>query len=342
MIKMPETTPATNAALKRMLGEVFDEDYVALVGEELLDPNQFTSLPFDHIVFTGSPGVGKIVMHTAADNLTPVTLELGGKSPALVTRDYSIDDAALRIAHGKSSNCGQICVSPDYALVPRESVDAFVHGVKQAFESFFGSALDDNPDYTSLIHEGHHKRLQALLEDARQKGATIVPCAPTGSGRKMPLHVVTSCSDDMLLMQEEIFGPILPVVAYDTLDEALEFINSRPRPLALYCFGHDTEELERILHDTHSGGVTINDWGWHVVNHDAPFGGVGNSGMGTYHGIEGFRELSHARTVFKRHRFFPTQLFHAPYGNAAQTLVARLFLGKADPSLNRLAIASRD
>lgn len=338
MIKMSEITPATNAMLARLLGEVFAEDEVAVVGEELVDPGVFTALPFNHIVFTGSPAVGRIVMRTAADHLTPVTLELGGKSPALVTRDYPLADAAKRIAHGKATNCGQICVSPDYALVPREAVDDFVAAVKTSFVGWYGSRVPAGQDYTSVVNERHHARLLALLDDARAKGATVTPCADYDAARdgpRMPLHIVTGCTPAMRLMQEELFGPILPVLPYDQLDEAIDFINAGERPLAMYCFSHNAADREALLRRTHSGGVTINDWGWHVFNHDAPFGGVGNSGMGSYHGVEGFRELSHAKTVFKRHRFFPIDLFYPPYGNIAQRLSLRVFLGKADPTLKR-------
>ena len=335
MIKMPEVTPATNAVLKQLLAEVFTEEQVCVVGEELIDPNVFTSLPFNHIVFTGSPAVGKIVMRTAAENLTPVTLELGGKSPALVTRNYPVADAARRIAHGKATNCGQICVSPDYALVPRERVDEFVAGVKATFKAFYGDRTDGNPNYTGVIHERHHQRMLKMLDDARAKGAKVEACAPApaGAGRQMPLHIVTNLTLDMAVMKEELFGPILPVVPYDTMDEAIAFINGRPRPLALYCFSHDRAERDELRRRTHSGEVSINDWGWHVINHDAPFGGIGNSGMGSYHGEEGFRELSHARTVFQRRRWFPIGLFYPPYGNFVQRLVLKVFLGRGDPEL---------
>ncbi|SFN40829.1 coniferyl aldehyde dehydrogenase [Variovorax sp. OV329] len=336
MVKMPEVTPATNAVLKAMLAEVFDEDLVALVGEELVDPNVFTSQPFDHIVFTGSPAVGRIVMRTAADNLTPVTLELGGKSPALVTRNYPVADAARRIAHGKSANAGQICVAPDYALVPRESVEQFVEGVQGTFQGFFGGKVDGHEDYTAIVNERQYARMRALLEDARSKGAKVIPCGPmpAGAGRQMPLHIVTGVTEDMRLMKEELFGPILPVIPYDTLDEAIALVGRGPHPLALYCFSRDRAECDTVLSRTQSGSVAINDWGWQVVNHDAPFGGVGNSGMGSYHGVEGFRELSHARTVFKRHRFFPIGLFYPPYGSWVQRLAMGFFLGKADPKLD--------
>ncbi len=335
MIKMSEVTPATNAVFKTLLGEVFGEDLVAVVGEELVDPNVFTSLPFDHIVFTGSPVVGKIVMRTAAHNLTPVTLELGGKSPAMVTRNYPVADAALRITHGKSVNCGQICIAPDYALVPRESVDAFVASVKSSFEQFYGGHTEGNPNFTSVVSDRQLQRIEAVLADARAKGATVTACAPQPSAgnRQLPLHIVTGATPDMDVLKEELFGPVLPVVPYDSTDDAIRFINERPRPLALYCFSHDNAERDDLLRRTHSGGVSVNDWGWHAINHDAPFGGIGNSGIGNYHGEEGFRELSHARTVFQRRRWFPTQLFHPPYGSFVQRLSMKFLLGEADPSL---------
>jgi coniferyl-aldehyde dehydrogenase len=274
-------------------------------------------------------------MRAAAENLTPVTLELGGKSPALVLPGYPIAEAARRIAHGKATNCGQICVSPDYALVPRAALGEFVQEVKATFASLFGISTSGNHDYTAIVNDRHAGRITALLDDARSKGAQIVSCAEGGAGRQMPTHVVTGVRDDMRLMREEIFGPILPVVPYDSLDEAIHRINAGPRPLAMYLFGHDAAQREQVLARTHAGGVTVNDWGWHVINHDAPFGGVGNSGMGTYHGEEGFRELSHAKTVFKRHRFYPIGLFYPPYGNVVQRLVLKLWLGAGDPSLKR-------
>jgi coniferyl-aldehyde dehydrogenase len=336
MIKMPEATPETYRVFRRLLLEIFPEDLVAVIGSLGKASNEFASQPFDHIIFTGSPPVGRIVMGTAASNLIPVTLELGGKSPAAVTRNYPVQDAARRIVHGKSSNCGQICVAPDYALVPEELVGEFVSAAAASFKKMFTGGIADNPDFTSVVNDRQFARLQSMLEDARGKGAQITICAPYDAardGRRMPLHIVQNCTPDMALMQEEIFGPLLPVIPYGTLEEAISFINSKPRPLALYCFSHDGRERQEFLRRTHSGGVTFNDWGWHVVNHDAPFGGTGNSGMGTYHGIEGFRELSHAKTVFSRHRFFPSGLFHPPYGTLIQSLILKTFLGRADKAL---------
>lgn len=336
MIKLPEITPNTNAMLRRMLAEVFNEDEVAVFGEEITDPARFTSLPFNHIVFTGSPAIGKVVMRAAAENLTPVTLELGGKSPAIVSRNYPLADAAKRITHGKATNSGQICVAPDYALVPKESIDEFVDAAKLSFIKMFGQNITNNENYTSIVNDRHLKRIQDILTDAQEKGARIIPCDTYSfdqQGRRMPVQIVLNCTPDMRIMKEELFGPILPVVAYDSLDDAITYVKSDERPLALYCFTHSSVERDRILRETHSGGVTINDWGWHVVNHDAPFGGIGNSGMGSYHGEEGFRELSHAKTVFIRHRFFPTQLFHPPYGTFLQKLAIRFFLKKGDPNI---------
>jgi coniferyl-aldehyde dehydrogenase len=341
MIKMSEITPSTNAELARMLGEIFQEEEVAVVGEELADPNVFTALPFDHIIFTGSPAVGKIVMRTASESLTPVTLELGGKSPAVVMRDYPLADAAKRITHGKTANCGQICVSPDYALVPRERVNDFVAEVKSNSLKM-GASDPGSSDHTWIVNDRHCERLNGLLSDAREKGAKVISCSDYDvgrDGRRMPLHVITNCTAEMRVMNEELFGPILPVVPYDTLEEAVRFINAGERPLAMYCFSHNAAERQTLLRRTHSGGVTINDWGWHAINHDAPFGGIGHSGMGTYHGVEGFRELSHAKTVFKRHRFFPVDLFYPPYGNLAQRLSLKLFLGTGDPSLKETSVS---
>ncbi|MCP1574492.1 coniferyl aldehyde dehydrogenase [Herbaspirillum rubrisubalbicans] len=336
MLKMPEAASATGRTLARMLAEIFDETQVMVVYQKLPAYDLFSSLPFNHIVFTGSPSVGKTIMRAAAEHLTPVTLELGGKSPAVIGADYEIADAARRIAHGKISNAGQICVCPDYALVPAAKVEAFVAELQVAFTRMIGAHYASSPDYTSVVNLKQHRRLMEMLDDARAKGAVIRTCASyerERDGCRMPLHIVTRCTPGMLLMQEEIFGPVLPVLGYHTLEEAIEHIVAAARPLALYCFSHDASEQQRLLRSTHSGGVTINDWGWHVVNHDAPFGGVGNSGMGTYHGQEGFRELSHARTVFKRRRLFPTQLFHPPYGKLVQRLALGFFLGRPEPAL---------
>jgi len=328
MIKFSEFSPRTTKLLATLLGECFGEDEVAVFGGDVAAAQAFTALPFNHMVFTGSPRVGREVMRAAAENLTPVTLELGGKSPAIVGPDADLRDAALRIAHGKAFNAGQICVAPDYALVPRGKSAEFAAAVSGAFARFYPTAAG-NPQYTSIITEQHAARLRRLLDDAKAHGATILSCGnDTGTDRQMPLQVVTNLTDGMQLMREEIFGPVLPVLEYDRPDDALALIRARERPLSLYAFGLNSDEQEHVLHRTHSGGVTLNDWGWHVFQHDLPFGGIGNSGMGSYHAEEGFRELSHAKAVFKRRRWFPIGLFYPPYGNIVQRLSMWLYLGR--------------
>ena len=332
MIKMSEFTPRTTELLARMMGEIFRDDEVAVFGGEVEEAQAFGRLAFDHIVFTGSPAVGRHVMRAAADKLVPVTLELGGKSPALVAPDADLADAAKRIAHGKAFSAGQVCVAPDYALVPRDRVDAFAAEVAAAFKRMYPQ-VQGNADYTSIVTDRHAERIRALLADAADKGGRVVAAGDDGPGRRIPLNIVTGVRDNMGIARDEIFGPVLPVIPYDSLDEALAYIADRPRPLALYVFGFAGQEIERLKRTTHSGGMSVNDWGWHAFNHDLPFGGVGNSGMGSYHGEEGFRELSHAKAVYRRHRFFPVGLFYPPYGNLVQRLVLKYYLGAPDPTL---------
>ncbi|MBP6780246.1 MAG: coniferyl aldehyde dehydrogenase [Ottowia sp.] len=328
MIKFSEFSPRSTALVSQLLAECFDEDEVAVFGGAIEAAQAFNGLPFNHLVFTGSPAIGRHVMRAAAENLTPVTLELGGKSPAIIGPDANLRDAAKRIAHGKAFNAGQICVAPDYALVPRGKSADFVAAVRESFGKLYPTAIG-NPEYTSIITERHAARLRQLLDDAQAKGATLHACGDvTVAGRQMPLTVATGVNDSMLLMQEEIFGPILPVLEYERLEDAMAVVQRGERPLSLYGFGLGAADEERVLKGTHAGGVTLNDWGWHVFQHDMPFGGIGNSGMGTYHGEEGFRELSHAKAVFKRHRWFPIGLFYPPYGNLVQRLSMRFYLGK--------------
>jgi len=327
MIKTSESAPHSSKALRALLRDVLDETRVVVVEGDVECAKQFCALPFDHLVFTGSPEVGRQVMRAAADHLTPVTLELGGKSPALVSRSADLGGAARRIMHGKTTNAGQVCVAPDYALVPRESLGEFVALAMRAFQDFVG----EGAHYTSLIDERARQRMMQLLDDARDWGAQVICCAESTDGfahaRQIPVHIVTGVTPQMRIAQEEIFGPILPIVAYDSFAEALHHVRSGPRPLALYWFGRDRIEQQRVLRETYAGGVTLNDWGWHAMNHDLPFGGTGASGMGNYHGQEGFRELSHAKAVFKEHRWFPVDLFHPPYGGWVQRAVLRWYFG---------------
>ncbi|BAN45992.1 coniferyl aldehyde dehydrogenase [Metapseudomonas resinovorans] len=325
MIKMSESTPATSQLLKDLLARIFPEDLVAVSLGEAEVGVAFSRLPFDHLLFTGATSIGKHVMRAAAENLTPVTLELGGKSPAIVSADVPLADAAERIAFGKTLNAGQTCVAPDYVLVPEDRVEGFVEAYRQAVQGFYPK-LADNPDYTAIINERQLGRLKGYLVDAEAKGARLVPLFPEAQGRRLPHTLVLGANDEMKLMQEEIFGPLLPIVPYRRIEDAFAYINDRPRPLALYYFGYGKAEQQRVLHETHSGGVCLNDTLLHVAQDDMPFGGVGPSGMGHYHGHEGFLTFSKAKGVFIKQRFNAAKMIYPPYGKAIQKLVFKLFV----------------
>ncbi|MDH1054075.1 coniferyl aldehyde dehydrogenase [Aquipseudomonas alcaligenes] len=325
MIKMSESTPATSQLVKELLARIFPEDMVAVVLGEAEVGQAFSRLPFDHLLFTGATSIGKHVMRAAAENLVPVTLELGGKSPAIVSADVPLADAAERIAFGKTMNAGQTCVAPDYVLVPQDRLEGFVAAYRTAVQRFYPK-LENNPDYTAIINERQLGRLKGYIADAEAKGAQLVPLFPGDQGRRLAHSLVLNVSDEMKLMQEEIFGPLLPIVPYQRLDEAFAYINDRPRPLALYYFGYDKGEQQRVLHETHSGGVCLNDTLLHVAQDDMPFGGVGPSGMGHYHGHEGFLTFSKAKGVLIKQRFNAARLIYPPYGTAIQKLIQKLFI----------------
>ena len=325
MIKMSESTPATSQLVKDLLGKIFPEDLVCVALGEAEVGVAFSKLAFDHLLFTGATSIGKHVMRAAAENLTPVTLELGGKSPVIVSADVPLSDAAERIAFGKTMNAGQTCVAPDYVLVPRERVEGFVEAYRAAVTRFYPQ-LQDNPDYTAIINERQLQRLKGLLSDAESKGAKVINLYPEAQGRRMPQAVLLNVNDDMQVMQDEIFGPLLPIVPYDSLEQAFAYINDRPRPLALYYFGYNKAEQQRVLEQTHSGGVCLNDTMLHVAQDDMPFGGVGPSGMGHYHGHEGFKTFSHAKGTFIKQRFNAARMIYPPYGKAIQKLVYKLFI----------------
>ena len=325
MIKMSESTPATSQLVKELLARIFPEDMVAVVLGEAEVGQAFSRLPFDHLLFTGATSIGKHVMRAAAENLVPVTLELGGKSPAIVSADVPLADAAERIAFGKTMNAGQTCVAPDYVLVPQDRLEGFVAAYRAAVQRFYPK-LENNPDYTAIINERQLGRLKGHIADAEAKGAQLVPLFPGDQGRRLAHSLVLNVSDEMKLMQEEIFGPLLPIVPYQRLDEAFAYINDRPRPLALYYFGYDKGEQQRVLHETHSGGVCLNDTLLHVAQDDMPFGGVGPSGMGHYHGHEGFLTFSKAKGVLIKQRFNAARLIYPPYGTAIQKLIQKLFI----------------
>ncbi|SIR54767.1 coniferyl-aldehyde dehydrogenase [Pseudomonas sp. B10] len=325
MLKLSESTPATGLLLKELLARIFPEDLVCVVLGEADVGVAFSRLPFDHLLFTGSTSVGKHVMRAAAENLTPVTLELGGKSPAIVSTDVPLKDAAERIAFGKTLNAGQTCVAPDYVLVPEDRVGAFVEAYRQAVKGFYPT-LADNADYTAIINERQLARLNGYVSDATSKGALLIPLFEQGQGRRMPHSVLLNVSDEMTVMQDEIFGPLLPIVPYRDLEQAFAYINQRPRPLALYYFGYDKREQHRVLHETHSGGVCLNDTLLHVAQDDMPFGGIGPSGMGHYHGHEGFLTFSKAKGVLIKQRFNAARLIYPPYGTSIQKLIQKLFI----------------
>ena len=331
MIKPSEFTPATSATLAKLIAEVFDEDQVTVVTGESDVGIAFSHLPFDHLLFTGSTGIGKHVMRAAAENLTPVTLELGGKSPVLVSHDAELDMAAERICFGKALNAGQTCTAPDYILCPRDRQEELIDALRVAFARMYPT-IGDNNDYSSIINDRQYYRLQGLLDDARSKGAKITEFNPaaetfTPGARKMPLNILQEVHDDMTVMQEEIFGPLLPVVSYTTTEEAIAYINARPRPLVINLFDHDQSRIDQVLDSTQSGGFCINDTVMHVAVDDLPFGGSGASGMGRYHGREGFDDFSNLRAVFRRPRWFNSARYlYPPYGGRIQKMLHRLFL----------------
>jgi coniferyl-aldehyde dehydrogenase len=331
IVKPSEATPATAAVLKRCIEGALGPERVTVAtgGPEMAQA--LCALPFDHILFTGSTTVGRMVMQAAARNLTPVTLELGGKSPAIVHGDFDHGTAAHRIARGKLLNAGQTCIAPDYALVQRQRVDEFVERYREAVAALYPT-LTGNRDYSAIINQRHYDRLLGLAEDAKSKGARIatidpaVELPPGEAGahnvRKIAPVVVTEVTDNMTLMREEIFGPILPVVAYDTTDDAIAYVNARPRPLALYIFDRDRARVKHMLQRTVSGGASVNDTIFHVAQEGLPFGGIGPSGMGAYHGQEGFRTFSHAKGVFLQSPWTLTGLAAPPYRGRFRRLIS--------------------
>jgi coniferyl-aldehyde dehydrogenase len=317
MVKMSESAPATGALLATLVAERFDPAELVIVNGDADVAQAFTALPFDHLLFTGSTQIGRQVMRAAAANLTPVTLELGGKSPAIVGRGIPVTEAAARILFGKCLNGGQTCIAPDYVLVPRERVDAFVDAASATVARLY-PRIRDNPDYTSIIDARHHARLQGYLEEAIARGARVVPINPAGESlgatRKIAPTLLIGVPEDARVMREEIFGPLLPIVAYDDLDGAIAYVNARPRPLALYVLDHDRAAIERVLARTVSGGVTVNETILHIAQQDLPFGGVGASGMGAYHGRAGFETFSKLKPVFYQPRLNGLWLLKPPYG----------------------------
>jgi coniferyl-aldehyde dehydrogenase len=332
MLKPSELTPNYSALLAKLVAEYFSEDEMVVVTGGADVAKAFSELRFDHLVFTGSTTVGRHVAVAAAKNLTPVTLELGGKSPAIVDASANIKTAAASLAFGKLLNAGQTCVAPDYVLVPADKRDELVAALMAATGKMY-PVLEENPDYTAIINDHHYQRLQGLLNDAVEQGAQLLPLTSTSqsagmtAARKQAPVLVLNATPDMRIMQEEIFGPLLPIITYQgNVKEAIEFINNRERPLALYWYGTDNSSRDLVLQQTVSGGVTINDCLWHLSQESQPFGGVGASGMGAYHGEWGFRALSKEKPVFYQSSLNGMHLLYPPYGKTFARMLKLLKL----------------
>jgi len=321
MIKPSEFTEATSELMKQLIGQYYDEEEVAVItgGPEV--GAEFSKLAFDHMVFTGATSIAHHVMRAAADNLVPLTLELGGKSPVVLGRSADMQKAASRIMAGKTLNAGQICLAPDYAFVPQEKTAEFVGAATKAIETMYPSGLKDNDDYTSIVNQRHYDRIMSYIEEAREKGAEVHELTPAGENfsqqphRKIPPHIIVNPGDDLKVMKDEIFGPILPIKSYGETKDAVAYVNAHDRPLGLYYFGEDSTEKDYVLNNTTSGGVTVNDVIFHVAQEDLPFGGVGPSGMGSYHGRDGFMEFSHKKSVYTQTGSEMLAMMRPPYGD---------------------------
>ena len=328
MIKPSEYTPRMSQLLKEVLAKGFtqEEVFVATGGVDVA--SAFSGLSLDHLVFTGSTSVGRIVGEAAGKNLVPVTLELGGKSPVIIDDSANMTLTVPRIANGKLLNAGQTCVAPDYVLMPKAKINAFADAMIAQAESFYPKVAG-NPDYTTIIADGHYARLQDLLEDAENKGAKIRVAGDDdkqqlAKERRVPLTVVTDTTPDMKIMQEEIFGPLLPIVAAETLDDAMAAVQEGDRPLALYWFGENKTKRDKVLRESISGGVSVNETAWHVVQEDIPFGGVGPSGMGAYHGEHGFKSFSHMKGVFIQSKFSQGKNLFPPYTDKTRKMIGMM------------------
>jgi coniferyl-aldehyde dehydrogenase len=326
MIKPSEFTPATSELMAEMVSEAWDIREVALFSGGPEVGQAFSGLPFDHLLFTGATGVARHIMTAAARNLVPVTLELGGKSPVIISRSADLAQAAQRIMLGKTLNAGQICLAPDYLMVPEEQADDVVAALQAATAEMYPKLLD-NPQYTSVVNERHYERLQGYLKEAQERGATVTAINPANEDfsaqegtHKIPPTLITGAPEDSSVLEDEIFGPLLPIRTYRDFSETIDYVNSRPRPLAAYYFGSDSAEERAVLERTTSGGACINDVIMHIAQEELPFGGVGPSGMGAYHGYDGFKTFSHAKSVYRQSRFNVAKLagMLPPYGDATE------------------------
>ncbi|WP_298248285.1 coniferyl aldehyde dehydrogenase [uncultured Christiangramia sp.] len=322
IIKPSEIAPASAEVIKDLINKTFDRYYIHCVTGDAELAKDFSSLPFDHLFFTGSTRVGKLIMEAVAPNLTPVTLELGGKSPAIIHESYDLELAAKRIMAGKLFNAGQTCVAPDYLVMPADLNDKFIEYSKQVVEKFYPD-IANNKQYSYIISDKHFKRLISLLEEAKQKGAKIIELCKTNElpeGMMTP-KLVLGVNDEMAIMQEEIFGPLLPVLNRESVEQGIEYVNANAKPLALYYFDDNQDRIDHLLKFTLSGGVTINDTIYHLAQHRLPFGGVGASGMGHYHGFDGFKTFSKKRAVMQQKKFAATDILHPPYTDIIKKLI---------------------
>jgi coniferyl-aldehyde dehydrogenase len=316
MLKMSEYTPRFSALFAEQVARYFKQDEVVVVTGDADVAQAFSALPFDHLLFTGSTAVGHHVMRAAAANLTPVTLELGGKSPAILGPGARLEYAAERIVFGKLINAGQTCIAPDYVLVPRERMNEFVAAARTVAARLYPN-IGTQGQYASIVSDRQYERLAKLRDDAVSAGARTEPLSDAQdapSRRLLPPVILTGVNDSMQVMQDEIFGPLLPVLPYDSLDEAIGYVASRPQPLALYVFEQDSATVDKVLSRTHAGGVTVNDTIYHIAQHALPFGGVGPSGIGGYHGEAGFQTFSHMKPIFHQSRFNGAGMLNPPYG----------------------------
>ena len=324
LIKPSELTPRLSEALRTAIAAEFDECVCAVVTGGVETGQAFAETPFDHLLFTGSTQVGLRVAQAAAKNLTPVTLELGGKSPAIIDDSADLDAAARSIAHGKMLNAGQTCVAPDYVLAPRAKVDETAEALLGAARTMF-PAIDTTNDYSSIISDRHFARLKSMVDEARDRGARILEAGSSNAlfpQRKLPLTLIIDPPADAAVMREEIFGPILPIIPVSSRAEAINHVNKGERPLALYWYGEDNAARDRVLLNTVSGGVTVNDALWHVAQENLPFGGVGKSGVGAYHGEAGFNTFSHLKPVFYQSRFASGGMLRPPYSAKTDKIIS--------------------
>ena len=325
LVKPSELAPASAELLQKIIADYFPEDYVAVVTGDAKVAAEFAASPFDHLIFTGSTRVGKLVMRAASENLTPVTLELGGKCPAIVHPEFPLRTAVERILTGKLYNAGQTCLAPDYVFVHESQQEEFTKVACEVARRLYPQ-WNGNPDYTRIINGAHYERLCDCVKDAAARGAGVIPLGEktercNAENRIFRPVILQKVGDAMRVMQEEIFGPILPVLAYGDLEEALRYVNDRPHPLALYYFDYNSNRVDRVLQSTVSGGVTVNDVIYHIAQNNLPFGGVGSSGMGHYHGKAGFETFSKKKGVLIQSRFNTLAFLRPPYGPLSERVI---------------------